>query len=169
VKHLILLRHAKSSWKDLSLSDHDRPLNKRGKIAAPLIGKRLANKTIQPDLIISSTAKRAIITAKKVAEEISYRKSHIQQTRRLFHATANEILKFASQCDDDTSHLMLVAHNPSLTILANQLLDNNDYYFDNIPTAGMVTIALDITQWQDILTQPLKTELLDYDYPKLIS
>ena len=70
MKHLIILRHAKSNWSDLSLSDHDRPLNQRGKNSAPIMGQRLSKKSIQPQIVLCSTAARAQATAQKVLDQI---------------------------------------------------------------------------------------------------
>jgi len=69
MKTLLLLRHAKSSWEDTKLDDHNRPLNERGKKDAPVMGDYLKNKNLTPDLIISSTAKRAKDTSKLVAKQ----------------------------------------------------------------------------------------------------
>jgi phosphohistidine phosphatase len=77
MKTIILVRHAKSSWKDLSLDDFDRPLNKRGKINAPLMGEKLKERQIMPDLILSSPAKRARKTATTIAKKIGYPKKKI--------------------------------------------------------------------------------------------
>ena len=71
MKHLLLLRHAKSCWKDLNLTDHDRPLNKRGNKSAPKMGEKLKNKDIRPELIITSTAIRALSTAEFLAQKIA--------------------------------------------------------------------------------------------------
>jgi len=167
MKHLILLRHAKSSWKDSSLSDHDRPLNKRGKRTAPIMGKRLLNKSIQPQLIISSTAKRALKTASIVANAIDYPTNRIESTRRLFHAWPDDILQVASECNNSINVLMLVGHNPGTTDLANQLLES--HYFYNVPTAGLVTLEININNWKTITQDTIKCKLIDYDYPKLSS
>ncbi|MCF6299544.1 MAG: histidine phosphatase family protein [Proteobacteria bacterium] len=169
MKYLLLMRHAKSSWKNLSLQDFDRPLNKRGKKAAPLMGMRLVNKIIQPQHIISSPAKRAWQTAILVSQELNYQKQQIKTDKRMYHASAQELLKVASQCDDKNESLMLVAHNPGINYLASFLLDD---CFPNIPTAGLLTMSLQITQWQQLNKLELnnivrKTSLLDYDYPKL--
>ena len=71
-KKLYIIRHAKSSWSDMSLDDFDRPLNKRGKANAPVMGTRFKNKGVKPDIIISSPAKRAISTAKIIAKKVKY-------------------------------------------------------------------------------------------------
>ena len=165
MKHLLLLRHAKSSWKDSSLSDHDRPLNKRGKRTAPIMGQRLSRKLIQPQHIISSTAKRALDTASIVANAIKYDKERIETNRNLFHAWPEEMLEVASKCDNSITVLMLIGHNPGTTDLANQLLALN--HFDNVPTAGLVTIGININDWKALNQNNFECELIDYDYPKL--
>jgi len=172
MKYLILLRHAKSSWKDLSLSDHDRPLNKRGKHAAPLMGKRLKDKAIRPQKIISSSANRALKTAYLVAQQSNYPTINIEANRNIYHASANEMLEIIAQTSNDIDKLMLVAHNPGITSLCNQLLKNSRHYFTNIPTAGLATVSIAITNWQQITaavksSNQLETRLIDYDYPKL--
>ena len=77
MKTIILVRHAKSSWKDLRLDDFDRPLNKRGKKNAPFMGKILKARRTIPDLILSSPAKRAGKTARAIAKAIDYPKTKI--------------------------------------------------------------------------------------------
>jgi len=167
MKYLLILRHAKSSWKDLNLADHDRPLNKRGKRTAPIMGQRLSIKNHLPEHIISSTAKRALKTAYIVANEINYDENHIETNRNLFHAYPEDMCEVISHCDDSINILMLVAHNPGLTMLANQLLKS--IKFENIPTAGLVTIALDINHWNEINNlDSIACHLIDYDYPKLM-
>lgn len=166
MKYLLLLRHAKSSWKNLRLSDHDRPLNKRGKRTVPIMGQRLANKDHLPQHIISSTARRAYDTACIVANEINYNEGRIETNRNLFHSWPDDMCDVISHCDDSINKLMLVGHNPGMTMLGNQLLKSNR--FENIPTAGLVTISIKINQWQEILNHDsIACQLVDYDYPKL--
>lgn len=168
MKHLLLLRHAKSCWKDLNLTDHDRPLNKRGNKAAPKMGIKLSHKSVKPDLIITSTAIRALTTAEIVAQQINYSLANVEFNRELYHATVNEILNICSKCSDDVNNLMLVGHNPGLTLLANRLLKYEGQHFVNIPTAGLVTMSLNIPFWRQItdFDSLLEFRLLDYDYPK---
>jgi len=166
MKYILLLRHAKSSWKDLSLSDHNRPLNKRGKRTAPIMGQRLSIKEHQPQYVISSTAKRALDTACIVTNEIGFNLDKIETKSRLFHAWPDDICEVIAQCDDSFDKLMVVGHNPGVTMLANELLKSNK--FNNIPTAGLVTISLDINNWQEILKhENINCQLIDYDFPKL--
>ena len=84
MKELILVRHAKSSWKDASVYDHERPLNKRGKRDAPEMGARLKLRGCEPDLIVSSSAVRALETARTVAGEIGYPLGRIVVDERLY-------------------------------------------------------------------------------------
>ena len=93
MKTLLILRHAKSSWKDDSLPDHDRPLNKRGKQDAPLVGRLDSRKDLMPDLILSSTAKRARATVELVAEESNYQ-GEIEYSRDLYAAEAEATSKY---------------------------------------------------------------------------
>jgi phosphohistidine phosphatase len=166
MKYILLLRHAKSSWKDTSLSDHDRPLNKRGKSTAPIMGQRLAIKEYQPQHIISSTAKRAFDTATIVANKINISIEDIEVKGNLFHAWPDEISEIIAQCDDLINKLMVVGHNPGMIMYANDLLKSRR--FENIPTAGLVTISIDINNWKEILnTENITCQLIDYDYPKL--
>ena len=92
MKKLFLVRHAKSSWSNPDLDDFDRPLNKRGKRDAPFMGKVLNERNIFPDLIISSPAERAFITAQTIAEQINYPLKDIQTFDRLYHGGFKDLL-----------------------------------------------------------------------------
>jgi phosphohistidine phosphatase len=93
MKKLYLVRHAKSSWEDSSLDDIDRPLNGRGKNNAPEMGERLKKQGILPDLLISSPAKRAMSTAKKIAERVGYSKKEILIDENLYPNNSLILLK----------------------------------------------------------------------------
>jgi phosphohistidine phosphatase len=160
MKILILVRHAKSSWKDISLDDFDRPLNKRGKRDAPLIGKLLAGKKLLPDLIISSPANRASSTAKIISKKVNYPNEKIIWNENLYEASANEILKIINVVDEMNNVLLLVAHNPGLTNFSNYLANN---VVSNIPTCGVVAISLG-KKWKEITRDDGK--LLFIEYPK---
>ena len=90
MKKLYLARHAKSSWKNPDLDDYDRPLNKRGIRDAPFIGKKLKEKNILPDLIISSPAIRAITTAKELAAQMGYPEENIILDENIYEAGGGE-------------------------------------------------------------------------------
>ena len=161
MKTLTLVRHAKSSWRDMHLSDRKRPLNKRGKRDAPAMGKRMLRHGIRPALIISSPAKRAWSTAKKIAAEISYPRELLQRDDSLYLASVDDILDVIVAQDNGVDSLMIVGHNPGLTSFANFLSPG---LTSNLPTAGIVSVAIDQDDW-NLYEQP-DTKLLVHDYPK---
>jgi phosphohistidine phosphatase len=161
MKTLTLLRHAKSSWKDTSLSDRDRPLNKRGERDAPEMGRRIAAAGIRPSLIVSSPAVRAWTTARIIAGEIGYPREFLQRDKRLYLASVNGILDVIVGQDTGFNSLMIVGHNPGFTDFANYLVPG---LTNNIPTAGVVNVQLDTDDWS--LYDKPGVELLLYDFPK---
>src|SRR5690606_23560775 len=162
MKTLYLVRHAKSSWDNLSLADFDRPLNKRGERDAPEMGKRLALRNIKPQLMLSSPANRAYTTARKIAEALRIPEKSIKTDEALFHADAQEILKVIGRQDDAVESLMVFGHNPGFTDLVNFL--KYDYNIDNLPTCGIVAFNIETTSWKNI--KKGKAEQLFFDYPK---
>jgi len=159
---LTLVRHAKSDWKDTSLSDRQRPLNRRGERDAPEMGRRIAKHDIRPSLIIASPAVRAWTTAKIIAREISYPAEFLQREESLYLASLNELLDAVVAQDDGFKSLMVVGHNPGLTEFANFLVPG---LTNNLPTAGVVSVQIESDDWG--LYERPKIELLTYDYPKL--
>jgi len=159
MKNLILLRHAKSSWKDTSLDDFDRPLNNRGKCDAPKMADRVAREKIQIDLIISSSALRTSDTAKIFAEIIGY-KSRIIFDDNLYEASYKKILDLINLIEDKYKGVLLVCHNPGITNLANYL---SDHFIDTIPTTGIVGLSFNCS-WKELNEN--SCSLLFYDYPK---
>ena len=121
MKTLVIVHHAKSSWKDLSLSDHQRPLNKRGKRDAPLMGARLAQWGLPVDRVISSSAVRALTTAEIITQEMGLPWDEIQVEDGLYHASEDEMLDLIWEQDDHIEGLMLFGHNPGMTYLVNDL------------------------------------------------
>jgi phosphohistidine phosphatase len=161
MKTLILVRHAKSSWDDGSLNDLERPLSKRGKHDAPLMGRLLMEKGEKPDLIVSSPAKRAFSTAKKIAAELGIKKKHIKTSEDLYLADINDFLEVISRIEDNIQNLMIFSHNFSITDFANFLTGEK---INNIPTCGAVKAELDINSWIDIKDK--KGRLVYFEYPK---
>ena len=162
MKYLTLLRHAKSSWEDPSLADHDRPLNKRGKGDAPRMGTRMAQRQERPSLILTSTAVRARATARLVADALGYPREFLQSDRRLYHADPGQILAVVAEQDDAFAHIVVVGHNPGFTDLANELVI--DLRLDNLPTAGIVALEVAIDRWRDVTDTP--GQLRYFDFPK---
>ena len=160
-KTLYLVRHAKSSWSDSSLSDRDRPLNKRGRRSAPDMGSRLAVKGHQPDLIISSPAKRALMTAKIIAKKLDYDKSEILIDESMYFSGVGGMLKMLEGVDDHYQKVMIVGHNPAMTSLMNSLCDAP---VDNMPTCAIAVIGYNMASWSELSSAD--GNLLDYDFPK---
>ena len=146
MKTLLLLRHAKSSWKDDSITDHERPLNKRGKKTAPLMGHLLREKNLVPELIVSSTAVRARTTAEAAAEACGY-PGEVTLSDELYLATAGEILKYAQDRTEETmERIMLVGHNPGMEELVNILSGQREPF----PTAALAVFELGIDSWRKL-------------------
>ncbi|HGY11795.1 MAG TPA: histidine phosphatase family protein, partial [Desulfobacterales bacterium] len=119
MKTIYLVRHAKSSWKYPDLDDFERPLNKRGRKNAPFMGTILKKLKVAPDLIISSPANRAAATARIIANKIRYPLEKIRYSENIYEFSANVLIHFIQQIDDDANKVMVVSHNPALTDLAN--------------------------------------------------
>ena len=134
-KVLYLLRHAKSSWKDMSLKDFDRPLNKRGKHDAPFMAEKMSHMGIHPEIIISSPAKRAKKTAKIFATTLN---TELQLEESLYAAGIDTMTGLIQKAFEKYDEVMIVGHNPELTLL-NDLLSDKEIF--NIPTTGIVAIS----------------------------
>ena len=161
MKTLTILRHAKSSWSNVSLSDAERPLNRRGERDAPRMGKRMADAGVRPALIVSSPAVRAWTTARIVAEQINYPLEFLEKEPDLYLASLDRLLDVIVAQDASINNLMIVGHNPGLTSLVNFVSPG---LTDNLPTCGIVSVSMDTDSW-DLYTPPKAT--VDYhDYPK---
>ncbi|MDX1509316.1 MAG: histidine phosphatase family protein [Woeseiaceae bacterium] len=161
MKTLTIVRHAKSSWDNPSLSDRDRPLNQRGERDAPKMGKRVNKAGIRPSLIISSPAVRAWTTARAFAQQLNYPLEFLQREKDLYHASVDTILDVIAAQDNGFNNLMLFGHNPGLTSFANYLQPG---ITNNLPTSGVLAVNIDRDDW-NLHEQP-KTELVLYTYPK---
>ena len=147
MKTLYLVRHAKSSWKNTSLEDIKRPLNGRGRNNAVQMGKLLKKGKEFPQLIISSPAKRAYDTAKRIAMELGYPVKKIVRDERLYMAGDDEYFEVIKEVKKRVDRLMIVSHNFGLTIFANRITGTD---LVNIPTAGVVRTDFDLKKWQGI-------------------
>ena len=146
MKTLMILRHAKSDWSDERVTDHDRPLNPRGKRDAPRMGEFLRTLDLRPDLIISSTAKRARKTAAKVAKKCDY-PGVIELHGSLYLAPPEEYLSVLNQVDDAHQCVLVVGHNPGL----EQLLALLTGCSTELPTAALARIEIDVPRWADLV------------------
>ena len=154
-KTLYLLRHAKSSWKDFSIRDFDRPLNKRGKHDAPIMAERMAHKGIHPDIILSSPAKRARSTSKYFSKKLD---SKVIYNDSIYESTTAQLVDIIKDAFKKYDSVMLVGHNPSMTVLANTFCS---CHIDNIPTTGIVGYEFD---GEDLDRE--HADMLFFDYPK---
>ena len=145
MKTLLILRHAKSSWRELGLSDHDRPLNKRGKRDAPRIGSLLSREDLLPDLIISSTAVRARKTAQLVMEASGY-DGELRLEGDLYAAEPQAYVDILQALPDEIGRVMVVGHNPGLEELLEQLTGDAE----SLPTAALAQVSLNLEAWQDL-------------------
>lgn len=159
MKTLLILRHAKSSWKDAGLLDHDRPLNKRGKRDAPRVGELILQQGLVPDLIVSSTAKRARNTAKRVAKACGYT-GEIQLTPQFYHAPAGIYIEILNNLLDDYSRVMVIGHNPGMEELVARLARSC-----TMPTAALANVSLPIIRWSE-LNGTTKGKLVNVWYPR---
>jgi phosphohistidine phosphatase len=150
MKNLLLIRHAKSSWDDPSLNDRDRTLNKRGKKDAPAMGRWLMEKNLSPGLFLSSPAKRALKTAKLIAEELGYPKKKIEVREAIYMQGLDALLELIGELDDGLSRVYLVGHNPVLTDLANRLTGAG---IQNVPTCGIVSVEFALPSWRDCVRE----------------
>ncbi|HET7526739.1 MAG TPA: histidine phosphatase family protein [Burkholderiaceae bacterium] len=156
MKTLYLVRHAKSSRDDPTLADRDRPLNDRGLDDAPEMGKRLAKRRVDPDLIVSSPAARALKTAQLIAAEIGYECANIVIEERLYAAPVDDLLSVIRATDKKVDRLMLCGHNPEFSDLATRLAGEPI----DMPTCAVAEFAYDDARWSDVGTvKPSRTGL----------
>jgi phosphohistidine phosphatase len=161
MKTLYLIRHAKSSWDDPGLDDFDRPLSERGEKDAPRMGKRLKEREITVDLMLSSPAVRALKTCKVMAKALQYPPEKIKIEKALYHADEDVIRGILAGVKDPNNVVMIFGHNPGLTEFANSSLNET---ISNIPTAGVVAGKLNIKSWKEIKRGC--GELAFFDFPK---
>ena len=161
MKNLFLTRHAKSSWGNPGLADIDRPLNERGKKAAPFMGKLIVDKGEKPDLLISSPANRALSTAKAFGGAMGLVENDIIIDRTIYGAGAQQLLELVQDQDDLYKSIMLFGHNPTFTSFVNLLTGNN---IMNVVTCGVIRIDFEFSSWTDIDFG--SGRLVYYEYPK---
>ena len=145
MKTLLVLRHAKSSWNDPALDDHERPLNKRGRRDGPRMGELVREHGLIPDVVISSDAVRARLTAEAVVEAAGYA-GEILRDPHLYMASPADILSRLRTVEENAETVMIVGHNPGLEELVAQLTGE----WQDLPTAALAQIVLPIDEWRDL-------------------
>lgn len=161
-RKLFIIRHAKSSWKNPLQSDFERPLSDRGEHDAPMMGERLKKLNIMPDLVISSTAKRAKETAKKITKAIGYEEENIKWYEKLYHCIPAVFEEVLYEVDDDVETVFIVAHNPGITEFVNEL--SPAFATDNMPTCGIVGAEFELSQWNEF--SRVEKKVILFEYPK---
>jgi phosphohistidine phosphatase len=156
---LLLLRHAKSSWEDPKLPDHERPLNRRGREAAAKVGRVLKEHSLSPELILSSTARRAVATAELVRD--SGGAPPIETFRRLYLAEPEVYLEVLRSYDRPPERVMLVGHNPGLEALLSTWLGRSE----PMPTAALACLRFPDASFRD-LTLESPVELFHFWKPR---
>ncbi len=145
MKTLLLLRHAKSSWKKSDLPDHERPLNRRGKKEAPKVGVYLKENGLVPDLILSSTAKRAHDTAEAVAEACGF-EGQVELYQDLYMSDTASYLDILRCMPDKAGRVLVVGHNPDVEELLTLLTEVNEH----LTTSALAIITLPISNWEEL-------------------
>lgn len=145
MKNLLLLRHAKSSWKDPDLADFERPLNDRGRKAAASIGRYIAQEDINIDLVISSPAVRARQTIELVLRSAK-RSVELRFDQLIYEASPSRLLEIISQTEDERKSVMLVGHNPGMEELLALLVGGEQH----MPTASLARVLLHSKKWDKV-------------------
>ena len=146
MKTLILMRHAKSSREDPRLPDHDRPLNKRGKLDAPRMGGLLRMHGLTPDLIISSSAARALATAEAVGDACNYTDTDgVRVAPDLYPGDPPDYVRVLREIPEGFHRVLIVAHNPGIETFLSELVERDEI----LPTAAVAIVQLPIERWKD--------------------
>lgn len=144
MKTLLIMRHAKSSWKNYpELSDYERPLNKRGKRDAPRMGDHLHQTGLVPDQILTSSAKRARKTASRVAKSCGY-KQKVKKLEALYDTVPGIYFETLQALPDKYQIVMAIGHNPTMEQLVYLLTGQRE----RMPTAAIANIQLRIQRWE---------------------
>jgi phosphohistidine phosphatase len=161
MKNLFLIRHAKSSWDDSTLDDHERPLNQRGKDNAPIMAKRLQKLRVKPDMLFSSTALRAASTAQVFAKHLDFPQPKISFDPNLYLASAGMLQDYVSKIENSLNSVLIFGHNPGLTLLVAQVWG---LPINNIPTCGIVSLKFGSSTWEGASSQ--LPSGATFDFPK---
>lgn len=162
MRRLILLRHAKTEAQHSGQEDWDRMLEPRGQRDAPEMARRLRERKLKPDKVITSPAVRALSTARIFARELHLPETKLQQDERLYLASPKVLKEVVRELGGKARHLMIVGHNPGLTEFADRL--SADRNIDHMPTCAIYTLEFDIEDWSELdWNSGINAE---FDYPK---
>ncbi len=161
MKTIYVVRHAKSSWGDLTIPDFDRPLSDRGQRNAPEMAQRLLNRGIHIDGFISSTARRALQTAIQFAKVFDRSPEEIQLHDELYHAPSSIYGELISGLDDSLASVAIFGHNPGISYFVNTLTTTR---IDEMPTCGIFAVSIEAPSWKQFAAA--KKSFLFFDRPK---
>jgi phosphohistidine phosphatase len=164
-KRLYLLRHAKSSWKQAELGDHERPLAGRGRRATKAIARHLDKQGIAVDLVLCSTARRTRETFDRIASSLPG--ADVRYEDELYGASADELLETLHGVPEEIASVMLVGHNPGLEELALTLASPSPERREveaKFPTGALATLAFPGPAWRDLA--PRGAELVSFVRPR---
>lgn len=162
MKRLYIVRHAKSSWGGIGLSDFERPLNERGKRDAPEMAQRLLDRKVKIDAFISSPAKRAKNTCKAFCKTYKITEDEIIYMDELYHANSEMIYKVVNEFSNTFGNAAIFSHNPGITDFVNILCEG--VRTENMPTCAVFAIEMDISNWSEF--KAAEKKFLFFDYPK---
>lgn len=157
-----IVRHAKSSWNHPDLSDHDRPLNKRGERDAPIMAQKVKELFGVPDLLLSSTANRAFTTASTFKKIIGTEALTLKTSGSLYHASEQDILERICMIDSDVKSALVFGHNPGMTYFSNSFKGD---FIDNVPTCGVVIFESEAKTWLEF--DQTNTKRVAFIFPKM--
>ncbi len=162
MKTLLVVRHAKSSWSQVGLSDFDRPLNERGMSDAPVMAQKLLDEHLNPEAFYTSTAKRAMQTARIFQKVHGIASENVFEFLSLYHASEIDILQQVKKIDPKFECVALFGHNPGLSYFVGQMCIISSL---DIPTCGVAKLTFR-TDWKECSNDTL----VDYKFyfPKLI-
>ena len=168
MKTLILLRHAKSSWDDPDLEDHDRPLNKRGRGAAPVIAAWLAERGHVPDRIVCSSSLRTQETVERMRDALPDLPDPVIEPG-LYHADPARMMELVRAQPDEANGVMLVGHQPGLSAFARMLAGGKvrpgcSRAFEHFPTAAAAVLTAQTEIWADIA--PRTARFVEFAKPR---
>jgi phosphohistidine phosphatase len=148
MKRLTLLRHATADTRDPRVADFDRPLNRKGVSESTAMAKRLFERELIPEFVLTSPAVRAQQTTEIFVRELEIPLRKLRRDERLYLAQPDDILEAIRTTGPRITHLMVVGHNPGLTELARRLTPAGD--LEELPTAAICTMEFDVRAWVDV-------------------
>ncbi|MCC7250550.1 histidine phosphatase family protein [Hyphomicrobium sp.] len=169
---LSLLRHAKSSWANLELDDHERPLAKRGAKAIPALAKFIRQEKLRPSLVLCSDAMRTRATLALLLAELGPPAPRVIYDETLYLASPETILAAIARVDDSDPHVLVVGHNPGLHALALELVGEGDrkalaMLAQEFPTGALAVFSFDAASWQEV--RNASGHLEQYTTPRLLA